>query len=98
MLGVVCQMPEGAFYVMAKLPVEDAEDFVRWMLTDYQVDGETTMMAPGNGFYATPGAGNSEVRIAYVLKEEHLRRALRIIGSGLAAYRPAAARLPAGGL
>jgi aspartate aminotransferase len=75
---------------MAKLPVEDAEDFVRWMLTDFQLDGETTMMAPGNGFYATPGAGRSEVRIAYVLEEAKLRRAMRIVAAGLGAYQAAA--------
>jgi aspartate aminotransferase len=85
--GVVCQVPQGAFYAMPKLPVEDAEDFVRWLLTDYDLEGETTMMAPGNGFYATPGAGRSEVRIAYVLKEEHLRRAMRVVSEGLRAYR-----------
>ncbi len=85
--GVVCQVPQGAFYAMPKLPVEDAEDFVRWLLTDFSLEGETTMMAPGNGFYATPGAGRSEVRIAYVLKEEHLRRAMRIVAEGLHAYR-----------
>ncbi len=84
--GVVCQTPQGAFYVMAKLPVPDAEDFVRWLLEEFQVNGETTMMAPGNGFYATPGAGASEVRIAYVLKEEHLRRAMRVVAEGLEAY------------
>jgi aspartate aminotransferase len=80
---------------MAKLPVDDAEDFVRWMLTHFQLEGETTMMAPGDGFYATPGAGRSEVRIAYVLEEEKLRRAMRIVAAGLRAYRavaPAAAR------
>lgn len=87
--GVVCQRPQGAFYVMAKLPVEDAEEFARWLLTDFHVDGETTMLAPGNGFYATPGAGSSEVRIAYVLKEERLRRAMNVISQGLEVYRTA---------
>jgi len=86
MPGVVCQTPQGAFYVMAKLPVADAEGFVRWLLTDFDVDGETTMVAPGNGFYATPGAGESEVRIAYVLKVEHLRRAMHVLSQGLNAY------------
>jgi len=90
MPGVVCQRPQGAFYVMAKLPVDDAEDFVRWMLTDFQLEGETTMMAPGNGFYATPGAGRSEVRIAYVLEEPKLRRAMAIVAAGLRAYQAAA--------
>jgi aspartate aminotransferase len=88
--GVVCQKPQGAFYIMAKLPVDDAEDFVRWMLTDFQLDGETTMLAPGNGFYATPGAGRSEVRIAYVLEEPKLRRAMGIVAAGLRAYQAAA--------
>lgn len=94
MPGVVCRRPEGAFYIMAKLPVEDAETFVRWMLTDFRVDQETVMVAPGNGFYATPGAGASEVRIAYVLEVEKLRRAMRILGAGLRAYRPVAAASP----
>ena len=87
--GVICQPPQGAFYIMAKLPVPDAEDFVRWMLTDFELDGETTMMAPGNGFYATPGEGRSEVRIAYVLEEAKLRRAMRIVAAGLGAYQAA---------
>lgn len=85
--GVICQAPQGAFYVMPKLPVDDAEDFVRWLLTDFNLDGETTMMAPGNGFYATPGAGLSEVRIAYVLEKEKLRRAMHIVSEGLKVYR-----------
>ena len=89
--GVLCRPPQGAFYVMARLPVEDAEAFVRWLLTDFQLDGETTMMAPGNGFYATPGAGRDEVRIAYVLEEAKLRRAMHIIAAGLRAYRPSPA-------
>jgi len=91
MPGVLCRAPQGAFYVMAKLPVPDAEDFVRWLLQDFEVDGETTMLAPGEGFYATPGAGRSEVRIADGLAEEKLRRAMRIIGAGLRAYQPSAA-------
>jgi len=90
MPGVVCQTPQGAFYVMAKLPVADAEAFVRWMLTDFELDGETTMVAPGNGFYATPGAGESEVRIAYVLAAEKLTRAMAIMRAGLDAYADAA--------
>jgi aspartate aminotransferase len=89
--GVVCRPPDGAFYIMAKLPVADAEDFVRWLLTDYELDGRTTMVAPGNGFYATPGAGAAEARIAYVLNEDDLRRAMRILAAGLKAYRPSVA-------
>jgi aspartate aminotransferase len=88
---VLCRTPQGAFYVMARLPVADAEDFVRWMLTDFHVADETTMLAPGNGFYATPGAGASEVRIAYVLEEAKLRRAMQIIAAGLRAYQPSPA-------
>jgi aspartate aminotransferase len=94
MPGVVCRTPQGAFYIMAKLPVDDAEDFVRWLLTDFRLDGETTMVAPGNGFYATPGAGANEVRIAYVLEVDKLRRAMRIMAAGLRAYRAAAAASP----
>lgn len=85
--GVTCPLPEGAFYVMARLPIPDAEDFVRFLLESFSVDGETTMLAPGNGFYHTPGGGEDEVRVAYVLAEEKLARALRIVTVGLAAYQ-----------
>ncbi|HXF49028.1 MAG TPA: pyridoxal phosphate-dependent aminotransferase [Verrucomicrobiae bacterium] len=81
--GVSCEKPEGAFYLMARLPVEDAEDFCRWLLTDFSVQGETVMMAPGSGFYATPGKGKDEVRIAYVLSTEKLDRAMNILAAGL---------------
>ncbi|MBM3316448.1 MAG: pyridoxal phosphate-dependent aminotransferase [Candidatus Eisenbacteria bacterium] len=94
MPGVVCRPPQGAFYVMAKLPVDDAEAFVRWLLDEFRLEGETLMVAPGNGFYATPGAGASEVRIAYVLEVEKLRRAMRILAAALRAYRPAPAAAP----
>lgn len=85
--GVACPEPEGAFYVMARLPVTDAEAFVRFLLESFSIDGETTMLAPGNGFYRTPGGGQAEVRVAYVLEEAKLDRALRIVTEGLAAYR-----------
>jgi aspartate aminotransferase len=85
--GVACPEPEGAFYVMARLPVADAEAFVRFLLESFAIDGETTMLAPGNGFYQTPGGGQDEVRVAYVLEEEKLVRAMRIITEGLVAYR-----------
>ncbi|MCK4820238.1 pyridoxal phosphate-dependent aminotransferase, partial [bacterium] len=65
--GVNCIMPQGAFYLMVSFPVDDIEDFARWLLTDFNVNGETTMIAPGPGFYATPGKGKTEARIAYVL-------------------------------
>ncbi|MCI0330245.1 MAG: pyridoxal phosphate-dependent aminotransferase [candidate division Zixibacteria bacterium] len=83
MSGVSCEKPEGAFYLMARLPVEDAEDFCRWLLSDFSLQGETLMMAPGAGFYATPGAGKDEVRIAYVLSTDKLERATAILASGL---------------
>ena len=84
--GVVCRKPSGAFYIMAKLPVKDVEDFARWMLTDFSLDGATTMVAPGPGFYCTPGKGCDEARIAYVLEVEHLRKAMRILAAGIEAY------------
>ncbi len=84
--GVFLTKPEGAFYFVARLPVEDSEDFARWMLTDFQSEGGTVMVAPARGFYATPGLGSSEVRIAYVLKAEDLEVAVRILKAGLDAY------------
>ncbi|GAA0179343.1 pyridoxal phosphate-dependent aminotransferase [Clostridium sediminicola] len=86
MEGVVCFLPEGAFYTMVKLPVDDAEKFVIWLLSEFEIDGETIMMAPGEGFYATEGAGVNEVRIAYVLNEKDLRKAMHILGEGLKQY------------
>ncbi len=86
MEGVLCKLPKGAFYVTAKLPVEDAEDFARWLLTDFHIDNETVMIAPAEGFYATKGMGRDEVRISYVLKEEDLVKAMRVIKEGLLAY------------
>ncbi|MDR1648931.1 MAG: pyridoxal phosphate-dependent aminotransferase, partial [Synergistaceae bacterium] len=80
--GVVYRKPEGAFYVMAKLPVDDAEKFVMWMLGTFSRDGETMMGAPGEGFYATPGIGKDEMRLAYVLKEEDLVRAGSLLKAG----------------
>lgn len=79
--------PEGAFYVMAGLPVEDADTFARWLLTDFERDGETVMVAPGPGFYVTPGLGTREVRLAYVLAEEKLERAVGLLGEALEEYR-----------
>jgi aspartate aminotransferase len=84
--GVFLTRPEGAFYFVARLPVADSEDFARWMLSDFQRDGATVMVAPASGFYATPGLGSDEVRIAYVLKEEDLRASVRILRAGLEAY------------
>jgi aspartate aminotransferase len=84
--GVTCYEPEGALYTMARLPVDDAEDFARFLLTSFDLDGETTMVSPGNGFYKTAGQGLNEVRVAFVLGERHMRRAMEIVGAGLAAY------------
>ena len=84
--GVFAPMPEGAFYVMVRLPVEDAEDFCAWCLTDFEYEGETVMMAPGAGFYVSPGAGKDEVRMAYVIETEELERALVVLEKALAAY------------
>ena len=84
--GVVCEEPKGAFYVVAKLPVDDAEKFIIWMLGSFNVGGETVMMSPAEGFYATPGLGRDEVRIAYVLKNEELAKAMDILKAGLEAY------------
>ena len=85
--GVVVHRPEGAFYQMARLPVDDSDAFVRFMLDDFALDGSTTMVAPGAGFYAEPGRGHDEVRIAYVLNEPDLRRAMACLCAGLEAYR-----------
>lgn len=85
--GIVCKKPEGAFYIVAKLPIEDAEDFVIWLLNDYNVNGETVMAAPAEGFYATPGLGRNELRLAYILCKEDLAKAMNIFRSGLETYK-----------
>jgi aspartate aminotransferase len=84
--GIVIQKPQGAFYIIVRLPIKDAEHFVRWMLTDFQLDKETVMVAPAQGFYCSPGKGKDEVRIAYVLKESDLRRAIVVFKAGLEKY------------
>ncbi len=84
--GVFSPMPHGAFYTVASLPVADAEDFCRWCLTDYRMDGETVMMAPAAGFYRNPDLGRNQVRLAYVLKKEDLQRSLMLIRGALKAY------------
>jgi len=84
--GVVCEKPRGAFYIMAKLPVDNAENFAKWLLTDFDVNGATVMVAPGEGFYATEGLGKDEIRISYVLKEEDLKAAMNILDEGIRAY------------
>ncbi len=84
--GVYSPIPMGAFYTVAKLPVDDADKFCEWCLSDFNYEGETVMMAPASGFYSTPGMGRDEVRIAYVLKKEDLQRALFILEKALEAY------------
>ncbi len=84
--GVVCRKPEGAFYMIAKLPIDDVDDFLTWLLTSFEIDGETVMAAPAEGFYKTIGLGKNELRIAYVLEEEPLIKAMRILTEGLKEY------------
>lgn len=84
---IICRKPSGAFYIIAKLPIDDAEDFAIWMLSNFAIDNETVMFAPAAGFYATEGLGNDEVRIAYILKEEDLKKAMRIFMEGLKKYQ-----------
>lgn len=84
--GVYTPIPKGAFYTVAKLPVDNAEQFCRWCLEEFNYEGETVMMAPASGFYTTPGAGIDQVRMAYVLKCEDLKRALIILEKALEQY------------
>ena len=84
--GVVCECPKGAFYLMAKLPVDDTDKFQTWLLEEFQDNGETVMFAPGEGFYGTPGKGRDEVRLAYILKQADLRRAMEVLAHGIEAY------------
>ncbi|MEM9695246.1 MAG: pyridoxal phosphate-dependent aminotransferase [Myxococcota bacterium] len=85
-LGIQCATPEGAFYLVAPLPVDDAMAFCTFLLEDFDHDGETVMMAPAAGFYVTPGLGDDEVRIAYVLEADKLKRCITILEAALAAY------------
>lgn len=84
--GVVCQKPGGAFYMTAKLPVDNIEDFLMFLLTEFEDNGETVMFAPAEGFYATPGLGKDEMRIAYVLNQADMRRGVELIRLGIEAY------------
>lgn len=84
--GMVCLKPAGAFYAMAKLPISSAEEFAKFMLAEFSVDNKTVMIAPGPGFYATPGRGVDECRIAYVLNTESLKDAMRILKLGVEAF------------
>lgn len=91
--GAVCKPPKGAFYVIAKLPIDDGDAFAEWMLKSFSCDGATTMVAPAAGFYATPGLGRDEVRIAYVLNTSDLRHAMRILAAGVEEYQAQVMRM-----
>lgn len=84
--GVYSPMPQGAFYTLARLPVEDADAFCAWCLSDFRYEGQTLFMAPASGFYVTPGLGKNEVRLAYVLNKEDLNNALTVLEKALEAY------------
>ncbi|MBT8252484.1 MAG: pyridoxal phosphate-dependent aminotransferase, partial [Bacteroidia bacterium] len=87
--GVTVGIPKGAFYCIAQLPVEDADDFAQWLLESFDMNGETVMVAPAAGFYSSPGLGKNQIRIAYVLKEEDLVRAVNILDKALGQYKNA---------
>jgi aspartate aminotransferase len=84
--GVVCPKPKGAFYAIAELPVDDADKFSQWLLEDFDLNGDTVMLAPAAGFYATPSIGSNQVRIAYVLNQESLKSAINILDKSLKVY------------
>ena len=84
--GVYSPIPMGAFYTVARLPIDDSDKFCAWCLSEFDYEGETVMMAPASGFYTDPNKGRDEVRIAYVLNKEDLRRALFILGKALEVY------------
>lgn len=84
--GVKCPMPNGAFYAVVELPIDSSEKFAKWLLEEFSYEGQTVMVAPAEGFYATPGKGTKEVRIAYVLKEDDLKAAMLCLEKALEAY------------
>ncbi|MCF6334596.1 MAG: pyridoxal phosphate-dependent aminotransferase [Spirochaetales bacterium] len=84
--GIIAKKPEGAFYIIVSLPVKNAEDFAKWLLSDFRLHNETVMIAPAEGFYSTPGLGKNQVRIAYVLNREDLGKAITIIKEALKVY------------
>ena len=85
--GVNVSVPKGAFYCIAELPVKNAEDFCIWLLSSFSVDNQTVMLAPAEGFYATEGLGKNQVRIAYVLEKEKIKKAVAILKEGLLSYQ-----------
>lgn len=84
--GVYSPIPMGAFYTVAKLPIDDCDRFCEWCLRDFSYEGETVMLAPASGFYSEEGLGRNEVRIAYVINRQELKRAIKILGKALEAY------------
>ena len=84
---VIVHKPQGAFYMVAKLPVKDTEEFAIWLLKDFNIDGESVMFAPLDGFYGTPGLGKNEVRLAYILNCEDIKKSVHILREGLESYR-----------
>ena len=85
--GIVIRKPEGAFYVIIRLPVKDVEHFAVWLLSDFALDGKTVMIAPAPGFYSTPSQGTDGARLAYVINEHELREAVRVFKAALEKYR-----------
>ena len=83
---MVCEKPTGAFYVIAKLPIDNAEKFALWLLTDFEDNKETVMVSPAADFYATKGLGIDEIRIAYILEENALKRAMELLDKAIKAY------------
>ena len=84
--GVICKKPSGAFYIVAKLPVKNADHFTKWLLSDFDVNGETVMPCPAEGFYQTPSLGVDEIRLAYVLNSKDLAKAATLLKEGLETY------------
>ena len=84
--NVFCPNPSGAFYCIARLPIDNADKFCQWLLEDFSYKGQTVMLAPATGFYSTPGAGINEVRIAYVLNIESLTNAMECLSEALKVY------------
>ena len=84
--GVICRKPEGAFYLMAKLPVDSTDKFQLWLLEHFSASGDTVMITPGEGFYTEPGRGVDEARLAYVIEHDDLVRAMRVLAQGIEAY------------
>ena len=85
-IGIECTRPQGAFYLAVALPVEDADAFAQWMVSDFTLEGDSLCVAPLQGFYHTPGLGRNEIRMAYVLEQDKLRRCIQVLEAALAAW------------